>query len=206
VNRNRGGAALLDEPELLQRIAGAVRAAVPPEIPVTAKMRLGIEDTDRALDCALALEAGGVQELVVHARTRADGYRPLVRWEWIARIREVVKLPLIANGEVWTVADYAASAPPPVATTSCSAAARWPTRCWRGASAMAKRTNPIRRRLGRNPRHDRRLLDPGAGQGHADPIARPPQAVAGHDAAHLPAGRRPVPRDPRSAQGAGSQQ
>jgi tRNA-dihydrouridine synthase C len=106
VNRNRGGAALLDEPELLQRIAAAVRAAVPPSIPVTAKMRLGIEDTGRALDCALALEAGGVQELVVHARTKADGYRPLVRWEWIARIREVVRLPLIANGEVWTVADY----------------------------------------------------------------------------------------------------
>ena len=106
VNRNRGGAALLDEPELLQRIAGAVRDAVPPAIPVTAKMRLGIEDTGRALDCALALEAGGVQELVVHARTRADGYRPLVRWEWIARIGEVVRLPLIANGEVWTVADY----------------------------------------------------------------------------------------------------
>ena len=106
VNRNRGGAALLDEPELLQRIASAVRAAVPAEIPVTAKMRLGIEDTGRALDCALALEAGGVQELVVHARTKADGYRPQVRWEWIARIRDVVRLPLIANGEVWTVADY----------------------------------------------------------------------------------------------------
>ena len=106
VNRNRGGAALLDEPDLLQRIAGAVRQAVPREIPVTAKMRLGIEDTDRTLDCALALEAGGMQELVVHARTKADGYRPLVRWEWIARIREVVKLPVIANGEVWSVADY----------------------------------------------------------------------------------------------------
>lgn len=106
VNRNRGGAALLDNPELLQRIAGAVRQAVPREIPVTAKMRLGIEDTDRALDCALALEAGGMQELVVHARTRADGYRPLVRWEWVARIREAVKLPVIANGEVWNVADY----------------------------------------------------------------------------------------------------
>lgn len=108
VNRNRGGAALLDEPELLQRIAAAVRAAVPPDIPVTAKMRLGIEDTGRALDCALALEAGGVQELVVHARTKQDGYRPLVRWEWVARIREAVKLPIIANGEVWTVADWRA--------------------------------------------------------------------------------------------------
>ena len=108
VNRNRGGAALLDEPELLRRIAHAVRNAVPMTIPVTAKMRLGIEDPARALDCARALEAGGIQELVVHARTKQDGYGPTVRWDWIARIREVVKLPVIANGEVWNVADYRA--------------------------------------------------------------------------------------------------
>ncbi len=106
VNRNRGGAALLDEPELLHRIAAAVRRAVPAAIPVTAKMRLGIADTDRALDCARALEAAGVQELVVHARTKQDGYRPPARWEWVGHIREAVKLPVIANGEVWTVADY----------------------------------------------------------------------------------------------------
>jgi tRNA-dihydrouridine synthase C len=105
INRNRGGAALLDEPELLHRIAGAVRAAVPAAIPVTAKMRLGIEDTQRALDCARALEAGGVQELVVHARTRVDGYRPPARWECVAPIRETLGIPVIANGEVWTVAD-----------------------------------------------------------------------------------------------------
>jgi tRNA-dihydrouridine synthase C len=106
VNRNRGGAALLDEPELLHRIAAAVRAAVPAGMPVTAKMRLGLDDTSMAIACALALEAGGVDELVVHARTKADGYKPLARWEWVARIREAVKLPLIANGEVWTVADW----------------------------------------------------------------------------------------------------
>jgi tRNA-dihydrouridine synthase C len=106
VNRHRGGAALLNEPELLHRIAAAVRAAVPADMPVTAKMRLGIDDTSKAIACALALESGGVNELVVHARTKADGYKPLARWEWVARIREVVKLPLIANGEVWTVADW----------------------------------------------------------------------------------------------------
>ena len=106
VNRHRGGAALLGEPELLHRIAAAVRAAVPATMPVTAKMRLGIDDTSKAIACALALESGGVNELVVHARTKADGYKPVRRWEWVARIREAVKLPLIANGEVWTVADW----------------------------------------------------------------------------------------------------
>jgi tRNA-dihydrouridine synthase C len=106
VNRNRGGSALLDEPELLQRIAAAVRAAVPRDIPVTAKMRLGINDASRALDCARALENGGVDELVVHARTKLDGYRPPARWPWVGAIREALRIPVIANGEVWTVADY----------------------------------------------------------------------------------------------------
>ncbi len=106
VNRHRGGAALLGEPELLNRIVTAVRAVVPPAMPVTAKMRLGIADTALAIACALALEAGGAQEIVVHGRTKADGYRPPARWEWIARIREAVTVPVIANGEVWNVTDY----------------------------------------------------------------------------------------------------
>jgi tRNA-dihydrouridine synthase C len=106
VNRNRGGAILLDEPELLHRIVAAVRRAVPAHVPVTAKMRLGYANTDRALDCARALASGGAAEMVVHARTRADGYNPPAHWHWIARIAEVVPVPVYANGEVWSVADW----------------------------------------------------------------------------------------------------
>lgn len=108
VNRHRGGAALLDEPELLHEIARAVRACVPAHIPFTAKMRLGLKDTSRALECAQALAAGGVDALIVHGRTKVDGYRPPARWEWIARVRQAVRVPVVANGEVWTEADYAA--------------------------------------------------------------------------------------------------
>ncbi|MEC5396542.1 tRNA dihydrouridine synthase [Uliginosibacterium sp. H1] len=106
VNRHRGGAVLLDEPELLHRILLAVRAAVPPSMPVTAKMRLGMRDTSRALEAACALADGGAGELVVHARTKEDGYRPPAHWPWIARIAEAVSVPVIANGEVWTLDDY----------------------------------------------------------------------------------------------------
>ncbi|MFC4158810.1 tRNA dihydrouridine synthase [Chitinimonas lacunae] len=106
VNRHRGGAVLLQEPELLHRIVHEVRCAVPAAIPVTAKMRLGYEDTALTLDCARALEAGGAASLVVHARTKTDGYKPPAHWHWIARIKEVVKVPVIANGEIWTVDDY----------------------------------------------------------------------------------------------------
>ncbi|WP_290874642.1 tRNA-dihydrouridine synthase [Aquabacterium sp.] len=105
VNRHGGGAALLQDPELLHRIVAAVRRAVPPEMPVSAKMRLGFLDDARAVDCALALQAGGATELVVHARTKAHGYKPPAYWERIADIRAAVQIPLVANGEIWTVAD-----------------------------------------------------------------------------------------------------
>jgi tRNA-dihydrouridine synthase C len=105
VNRHRGGAALLDEPELLFKIVSAVRRAVPVCQHVSAKMRLGLNDDARALECALAIEAAGANELVVHARTKVQGYRPPAYWDRVGDIRRVVKLPLVANGEIWTVTD-----------------------------------------------------------------------------------------------------
>ena len=105
VNRHGGGAALLQEPELMRRIVRAVREAVPAGMPVSAKMRLGFHDDARAEDCARAIADGGAAELVVHARTKADGYRPPAYWERIPRIRQAVRIPVVANGEVWTVDD-----------------------------------------------------------------------------------------------------
>ncbi|OWL91508.1 tRNA dihydrouridine(16) synthase DusC [Halopseudomonas aestusnigri] len=106
VNRHRGGAALLTEPELLREIVASVRAATPAHIPVTAKMRLGLTDTSQTLECAQALADGGASEITVHARTKVEGYKPPAHWEWLARIREAVDVPVIANGEVWSTEDY----------------------------------------------------------------------------------------------------
>jgi tRNA-dihydrouridine synthase C len=103
VNRHRGGAVLLDEPELVWRIVRAVRRAVPAHLPVSAKMRLGTQDTSRLLDNAHAIADGGAQEVVVHARTKLHGYRPPAYWEHIAAVREAVAIDVVANGEVWTV-------------------------------------------------------------------------------------------------------
>jgi tRNA-dihydrouridine synthase C len=105
VNRHGGGAALLDDPELIFRIVHAVRRSVPAHLPVSAKMRLGFNDDSRAEECAQAMEAGGACELVVHARTKADAYRPPAYWERIADVRGAVKVPVVANGEIWTVDD-----------------------------------------------------------------------------------------------------
>ncbi|WP_309678769.1 tRNA-dihydrouridine synthase [Polaromonas sp.] len=105
VNRHGGGAALLNEPETIAAIVRAVRRAVPAHMPVSAKMRLGYSDDSRALECALAIAENGADELVVHARTKAQAYRPPAYWERIADLRAVVRIPLVANGEIWTVDD-----------------------------------------------------------------------------------------------------
>lgn len=107
VNKHRGGAVLLDETELLYQIVSAVRRAVPAQIPVSAKMRLGYMDNTPALANALAIEAAGAAWLTVHARTKADAYRPPAYWDLLAPLREQLRIPLIANGEIWTTADAA---------------------------------------------------------------------------------------------------
>jgi len=106
VNSHEGGACLLRTPDRVYSIIKAVRDAVPPSIPVSAKIRLGYEDRSSYMDNAQAAEAAGANELVVHARSKADGYRPPAYWHYIADIRAALKIPVVANGEIWTVEDY----------------------------------------------------------------------------------------------------
>ena len=105
VNRHGGGAKLLEEPETIAAIVSAVRRAVPSHLPVSAKMRLGYMDDARAVENAVAICQSGANELVVHARTKAQAYNPPAYWDRIADIRAAVNIPVVANGEIWTVAD-----------------------------------------------------------------------------------------------------
>jgi tRNA-dihydrouridine synthase C len=105
VNRHGGGAVLLQDPQQLLRIVEAVRAAVPAGVVVSAKMRLGFADDRLAEACAQAIEAGGASELVVHARTKVDAYRPPAYWRRVADVRAAVALPVVANGEIWSLDD-----------------------------------------------------------------------------------------------------
>ncbi|ERS85640.1 tRNA-dihydrouridine synthase C [Marinobacter sp. C1S70] len=106
VNKHKGGCVLMREPELMYEITAAVRKAVPADVPLTAKMRLGYDDRSMGVACGQALEAAGASEIVIHARSKVDGYKPPAYWEEIARVREAVKSHVIANGEIWTVDDY----------------------------------------------------------------------------------------------------
>ncbi len=106
VNKNDGGACLLRQPERVHAIVKAVREALPPQIPVSAKIRLGFEDRSRYLENAYAIAEAGASEVTVHARSKADGYRPPAYWEAIAEIRSAITIPVIANGEIWSLADF----------------------------------------------------------------------------------------------------
>ena len=92
---------LLQYTQQLHDIVYAVRQAVPAHLPVTAKIRLGYEDKSLAIDNAVAIDEAGASELVVHARTKTEGYRPPAYWDWIKKIKAVTRLPVIANGEIW---------------------------------------------------------------------------------------------------------
>lgn len=106
VNRHDGGASLLRDPQRLRTAVAAVHSAVGDTLPVTAKIRLGFADRRLALDCARAAEDGGAQQLVVHGRTRNEGYRPPAHWEWIGLIRRHLSIPVVANGDIWSLEDY----------------------------------------------------------------------------------------------------
>jgi len=105
VNRHGGGASMLQDPESIARLVAAVRKAVPAHLPVSAKMRMGFNDKTLMRECALAMVENGASELVVHARTKVEGYRPPAYWELIPEITSIVKVPVVANGEIWTVQD-----------------------------------------------------------------------------------------------------
>jgi tRNA-dihydrouridine synthase C len=106
VNRHDGGATLLRYPHRLREIVRAVRNAVPAHLPVSAKMRLGWDTIDAIEVNAEMAAEGGASWITIHGRTRVAGYAPPVFWRPIGRVRERLKLPVVANGDIWTIADF----------------------------------------------------------------------------------------------------
>ena len=106
VNKSKGGAALLQHPELIHNVVKACRQAVPDSIPVTAKIRLGWDNPEDCFEIVDAVEQAGANELTVHARTKTGGYKASeIKWDYINQIRQRFSIPLIANGEIWNYQD-----------------------------------------------------------------------------------------------------
>jgi tRNA-dihydrouridine synthase B len=111
-----GGSGLLRDLPLIGRIFETVRAAV--QIPFTVKFRLGWNDSQIVcVELARLAEQSGLNAVALHARTREQGYSGQARWEWIAAVKDAVKIPVIGNGDVRTPEDACVL----VAETGCDA-------------------------------------------------------------------------------------
>ncbi|HEY3330567.1 MAG TPA: tRNA-dihydrouridine synthase family protein [Capsulimonadaceae bacterium] len=106
VNRHDGGATLLKYPMRIREIVSAIRGAVPKHIPVSAKLRLGWDSIDAIVENADMAVEGGASWLTIHGRTRAEGYKPPAHWEPIGVVRERVGVPVVANGDIWSLGDF----------------------------------------------------------------------------------------------------
>jgi nifR3 family TIM-barrel protein len=104
---SNGGSGLLRDLPRIGEIFRAVRKSV--TIPFTVKFRLGWNDADIVcLELARMAEAEGLNGLALHARTREQGYSGQARWEWIARVKQAVGIPVIGNGDIRSPEDAAA--------------------------------------------------------------------------------------------------
>ena len=111
-----GGSGLLRDLPLIRQIFEAVRAAV--KIPFTVKFRAGWNDDEIVcVDLARLAEDCGLCAVALHARTREQGYSGNARWEWIASVKQAVKIPVIGNGDIRSPEDACAM----VAQTGCDA-------------------------------------------------------------------------------------
>ena len=97
------GSSLLKDPNLLHNVAKAIAQAV--NIPVSAKLRTGFLDTSLFEENLLAAEESGIDFLTLHARTKEDGYKAPANWLYIAKAKEILKIPVIGNGDVSSVDD-----------------------------------------------------------------------------------------------------
>ena len=111
-----GGSGLLRDLPKIGEIFRAVRKAV--TIPFTVKFRMGWNDNQIVcVELARMAEAEGLAAVALHARTREQGYSGQAQWQWIAAIKQAVKIPVIGNGDVRTPEDAAAM----IALTGCDA-------------------------------------------------------------------------------------
>jgi tRNA-dihydrouridine synthase C len=116
VNKSKGGAVLLKEPQLIHDAVSAMRSAVPADKTqlnktLSVKIRLGWDDPNCVHEIVDSIILAGADELTIHARTKEDGYKAeAIKWHYIAKVKQRLaiqgkRFSIIANGEIWNPED-----------------------------------------------------------------------------------------------------
>lgn len=105
VNNSMGGSILLRDPQQVGGIVRAVREAVDPDVPVTAKIRLGYDNHCALPEIVGEIRQAGANELAIHARTKFDGYKPPAWWSAVRCVMHEGIENTYINGEIWNVDD-----------------------------------------------------------------------------------------------------
>jgi tRNA-dihydrouridine synthase B len=100
---HKGGSFLLTDLPLLKIIIKSIRENFPGRF--TCKMRVGFHDDKNLEDIIHLLQDEGVEAITIHARTRDDLYKGIANWDYIKRAVKIAKVPIIGNGDIWTVED-----------------------------------------------------------------------------------------------------
>ncbi len=104
IRRQGGGSRLMEDPGLVRRLVSEVRRRT--DLPLSAKIRLGETlDLDRLRDFCLMLEDCGIDLLTVHARLRGEPFCRKPRWPWVGRVKSWLRIPVVANGGIFSPAD-----------------------------------------------------------------------------------------------------
>ncbi len=107
ITKNGGGSSLLRDPETAEAIVKTVVNAV--HVPVTVKTRIGWDENEiTILDFAQRMEDAGAAMVTIHARTRSQGYKGAAQWEWIRKVKQQLAIPVIANGDITSIASAVA--------------------------------------------------------------------------------------------------
>ncbi len=97
--KNLAGAALMKDPERAVKIVEELKK-MGLGVPISVKTRLGWAKNDEILTIASRLEAAGADLLTIHGRTKGQGYGGQADWEMIGRVKKILKIPVIANGDI----------------------------------------------------------------------------------------------------------
>jgi nifR3 family TIM-barrel protein len=104
ITKKGGGSRLLRQPEVAATLVKEAYQAV--NVPITVKTRIGWNDQEiNIIEFAQRMQDAGAAMITIHGRTREQGYNGKARWDIIAKVKKILKIPVIANGDIFSVED-----------------------------------------------------------------------------------------------------